>query len=268
MPMKIYLYTLAIFVLSAISLGQSPQAKVTPHVSEPVDASDSIEGKVVSVENGDTIIVQVKGSVPYTYLVKLRAVDAPDIGQPYFENARKTLSKLILKKDVKVAVHTTYSRGMIIGTVYHDDRDVGLGLLERGLAWHFKRFAYQQHDIERKSYSDAQEYALNAGLGIWSDDRPTPPWVFRGEGASSIPESVETGSSKQLPSNSVPQTASATLPVSRESNKSKKTLSPTHNGRKYLLGPRGGCYYVSASGGKVYVQDKSLCGVVAPETKP
>lgn len=32
------------------------------------------------------------------------------------------------------------------------------------------------------------------------------------------------------------------------------------NGRTYITGPRGGCYYLTGSGKKVYVSDKSLCG--------
>jgi hypothetical protein len=157
---------------------------------------------------------------------------------------------------------------MIIGTVFYDGRDVGLALLEKGLAWHYKRFAYQQQPAERKSYIDAQEYALTAGIGIWSDERPTPPWVFRGEGTSTTADRIENGSGKQLPAQNVIQTTSSTLPVSRETESSEKTLPPANNERVYRLGPRGGCYYVAASGSKVYVRNKSLCGVVSPETKP
>jgi endonuclease YncB( thermonuclease family) len=220
--MKIFLYTLIVLALSAFTPGQSPQAKMTPNVA------DSIEGKVVSVENGDTVIVEVKGPAPHKYQVKLQAIDAPDIGQPHFENSRNSLSKLIYKRDVKVVVRTTYAKGMIIGTVFYDGRDIGLALLEKGLAWHYKRFAYQQQPAERKSYIDAQEYALTAGIGIWSDERPTPPWVFRGEGTSTTADRIENGSGKQLPAQNVLHNTSSTLPVSRETESSEKTLPPAN----------------------------------------
>jgi hypothetical protein len=29
--------------------------------------------------------------------------------------------------------------------------------------------------------------------------------------------------------------------------------------RKYILGPRGGCYYLNENGAKVYVRNKELC---------
>jgi endonuclease YncB( thermonuclease family) len=233
------LLILTIFIFTAFtSFGQAPDAKQNAdEIDESSIGTVLIEGKVISVQNGDTITVQKSGDDPY--LVKMQAIDAPDIGQPYFENARKALSKLLLKKNVKVVVYTTYAKGMVIGSVFRDDRDVGLELVEKGMAWHFRRFAYQQPAAIRKSYSDAQDYAATAGLGLWSDDRPTPPWVFRGETGSTFATAGETTSG---------------------------IVSDT--ARKYILGPRGGCYYVAKSGSKVYVRDKSLCGVKTAENKP
>jgi endonuclease YncB( thermonuclease family) len=185
-----------------------------------------IEGQVIDVINGDTITVKSEQESPYS--VKLQAIDAPDVGQPYFENSRNSLSKLINKKQVRVEVYTMYGDHSCIGTVYLNGHDVALSLLETGMAWHFKRYAYQQSAESRKSYSEAQSYALEAGLGLWADDRPTPPWVFRGD------------------------------PLGAGKIGSDPSPAPT-SGRKYNLGPRGGCYYVSDSGNKVYVKDKSLC---------
>ena len=39
------------------------------------------------------------------------------------------------------------------------------------------------------------------------------------------------------------------------------------NGRKYYIGPKGGCYYLTASGKKTYV-DKKLCGTVNAPLSP
>lgn len=222
----------------------TPETKRENSVSQastPKTGIDLVEGKVVRVENGDTITVQANGQ--RLYLVKLQAIDAPDIGQPHYEDSQNSLSKLIRGKDVRVVVHATGPSGVMIGTVYRKGRDVGLSLLERGLAWHYKRFPYQQAAASRKTYSDAQNIASAAGLGIWADASPIPPWVFRGEAVSSVPGAAEPSRANESP-------------------------EPRANVRKYILGPRGGCYYVSESGGKVYVQDKKLCGVTAPETKP
>jgi hypothetical protein len=37
--------------------------------------------------------------------------------------------------------------------------------------------------------------------------------------------------------------------------------------RTYILGPRGGCYYINSNGNKTYV-DRSLCGQPRPAPKP
>jgi endonuclease YncB( thermonuclease family) len=260
MLLRTCIFVLAILTLAAFAPAQSPAPKQQTRQPGP---GASIEGKVVSVENGDTIMVKADGDESDTYQVKLHAVDAPDIGQPYYENARKSLSKLILKKDVTVKIQNAYARDMIIGTVYRDGRDIGLELVEKGFAWHFKRFANQQPAGERKSYADAQEYASTAGRGLWSDDRPTPPWVFRGEvDQANAPGFTETGSNnKELPAGDVLKT-SATTPA-RPVTVSKPSSASTS--RKYILGPRGGCYYIAESGSKVYVKDKTLCGVASTE---
>lgn len=40
----------------------------------------------------------------------------------------------------------------------------------------------------------------------------------------------------------------------------KTQAKPNSDGRTYIKGARGGCYYLTESGKKVYVKDKSLCG--------
>lgn len=221
--------------------GSLREGSVSTAESKPKTDIGLLEGKVVRVDHGDTITLQVNGE--YQYLVKLQAIDAPDVGQPRYEDAKSSLTKLIRGKNVNVVVHAKGPSGVIIGTVYLKGRDVGLSLLERGLAWHYKRFPYQQTAASRKTYSDAQNIASAAGLGIWADAGPVPPWVFRGDVVAPVPGAAET-----VRADAAPEMQTEV--------------------RKYILGPRGGCYYVSESGGKVYVRDKKLCGVITPESKP
>jgi len=207
--------------------------------AEPDDESDLIEGQVVTIEDGDTISVMTKERV--LHRVRLQAIDAPDDRQPYFEKSRKSLSNLLLRKTVRAVYHSKDSSGRLIATVYQNGRDVGLIQIESGLAWHYKRFSYEQTASARKSYADAQSIAVADRRGLWDDKSPIPPWVFRGDTFS----------------------VQSAVPVNLANR------PPVQNGeRKYLLGPRGGCYYVSESGAKVYVKDKTLCGSAAPVDKP
>ncbi|MGD9628096.1 MAG: thermonuclease family protein [Pyrinomonadaceae bacterium] len=240
-----------VIIVFALALHAQDTQPATFETGKESDASRSaskrksgvglVDGKVIRVENGDTITVQADGQEQY--LVKLQAIDAPDLGQPYYEESKNSLTKLIRGKEVSVVVHATGPSGVMIGTVYRNGRDVSLSLLERGLAWHYVRFPYQQTTANLKTYAEAQSIASAAGLGIWADASPVPPWVFRGDAITSMPGAAETS-------------------LAGGASDQRTTV------RKYILGPRGGCYYVSESGSKVYVRDKMLCGVTTPEGKP
>lgn len=50
-----------------------------------------------------------------------------------------------------------------------------------------------------------------------------------------------------------------TLSKPNNSNTVKSSQPKTRNsGRRYIRGPRGGCYYINSNGNKIYV-DRSLC---------
>jgi endonuclease YncB( thermonuclease family) len=194
---------------------------------------------VVAVEDGDTISVLTGGKI--SYQVRLQGIDAPEDRQPYFDKSRKHLSNLLLKEPVKAVFYSKDSNGRLIATVYQNGRDVGLMQIENGLAWHYKRFSYEQTAGARKSYADAQAKAVAERKGLWDDKKPIPPWVFRGDTFAMDPN----------------------VPVNGANGSATST-----GDRKYILGPRGGCYYLTDGGAKVYVQDKSLCAAASTAQKP
>src|SRR2546423_14314051 len=67
-------------------------------VPHPATASE-LQCKVVEVSSGDTISV-VNGSGPM--VVRLKAIDAPEMDQPWGDVARQHLSDLVLGKTVIV----------------------------------------------------------------------------------------------------------------------------------------------------------------------
>jgi endonuclease YncB( thermonuclease family) len=226
-------------VLGLASLATISQTKV----ADPAKVKDAVqkktavellEGKVLDVLEGDTITMLATNGTFCT--VKLLGIDAPDTKQNYFKKSRKSLSELIEGEEVKVLVIGRDPGDRYIGSVYLAGRDVGLAQVERGMAWHYKYAAADQPADARKKYALAQEKAMSEKLGLWEDDDPKAPWDFRGD-----PPPVET------------QKSAAAGPAE----------TTAADGKKYILGPRGGCYYVSESGRKVYVKDKTLCGVPA-----
>lgn len=243
-----FLILLSLFTFCSLSMfPQSPQVQSSVPSKSPEanmnfkgnGGSSVIEGRVTAVEDGDTITVQ--GSDGTEYTVRLQAIDAPEFKQDNFKNSKKSLTSLTLNKNVKVIVATKDVDGRQIGTVWVDGLDIGLIQLEKGMAWHYKRYAYEQTPEARKQYADAQAKAQADTLGIWDEKRPIPPWVFRGDVMTVAP---------------------------RGNSKAVERPTTSYPDRKYILGPMGGCYYLADDGHKVYVKDKSRCAAATSETKP
>lgn len=58
-------------------------------------------------------------------------------------------------------------------------RDVGLGQIRQGMAWHFKDYQHEQATQERLVYRDEEEAAKATKRGLWKDLKPVPPWEWR-----------------------------------------------------------------------------------------
>lgn len=261
MPRKVF-YILAALSLSAVlSYSQQNPDKVSTQTNKqkvtvvvPSAALDErlslIEGKVTLVYDGDTLSVETRDGKVYS--IWLKGVDAPESKQNYGKKSRKALAELVEGKEVSVVVHKKGQFDRYIGNVYLNGEDIGFKQIEAGMAWHFKQYSYEQTPEERKKYAQAQAAAQNDRRGLWEDKEPVAPWVYRNEKADDAAKNEKS--------------EDAAKEEKTEPDAEKVEEKPTGaNGsgaggdRKYILGPRGGCYYVSESGRKVYVKDKSLC---------
>jgi endonuclease YncB( thermonuclease family) len=131
----------------------------------------AIEGKVVGVIDGDTI--DVLDSSKQQHRIRFDGIDTPERGQPFSSRAKSTLSALVFGKTVRVDTEGTDKYGRTIGRVYVDGRDVGLAMLEAGVAWHYTKYD------QSKAYADGEKAAKDAGRGLWSDPHRVPPWEWR-----------------------------------------------------------------------------------------
>ncbi|MBX3289567.1 MAG: thermonuclease family protein [Acidobacteria bacterium] len=222
------------------------------------DELSLIEGRVVLIPDGDQVAIRTKEGKGYT--VRIQGIDAPEGDQSFGKKARGKLSDMVLNKDVKVIVLRRDRNDRYVGSVYHNGQDVGLKMLESGMAWHYRSSSSEQAADVRARYARAELKARNDRKGLWSENAPIPPWEFAEEGfegdgdtsaQATVVESVgqPVGSDTGTPPSAPPSGTAETKPAGN-----------TKDGRTYYLGPRGGCYYLSKSGAKVYVKDKSLCG--------
>ena len=147
-------------------------------------AGEIIFTTVSRVIDGDTIeILKDEEFVK----VRLHGIDAPERSQKYGKEATDKVKELlrpvnmitvnILDKDrygrYIATVHTN-DEDMVRVNSYGDIRgDVGLILVDQGLAWHYKKYS------DSEELEAAQNYARTNKIGLWSEEDPTPPWVYR-----------------------------------------------------------------------------------------
>ena len=106
--------------------------------------------------------------------VRLHGIDTPERGQPYGTQATRNLDKLI-GRTVFVVERDTDRYGRLVGTLYTPEGvNVNLEMVCNGSAWWYSRYAKNN-----RAMASCQDEAKEAGLGLWADDDPTPPWEWR-----------------------------------------------------------------------------------------
>lgn len=136
-----------------------------------------LNGRVVGVVDGDTVDVLV--AEHDSYRIRLAGIDAPEKAQPFGKVAKQAMSDLVMGHDVLVEYEKRDRYGRIVGVVMVGASDAGLGLIQQGLAWHYKRYANEQTLQQRLNYDEAENAARMKRSGLWSDSTPTPPWEWR-----------------------------------------------------------------------------------------
>lgn len=156
-------------ILSSILL----VASVLFHLAQAAELS----GRVVGVIDGDTIDVLVDER--HLHRVRIAGIDAPEKGQPFGQQAKSRMSALVFGKHVQVEYGKRDKYKRIVGTVRQSSLDAGLDLIRTGLAWHYKKYQDEQPLEDRSTYSETEAEARRARRGLWRDETPIPPWLWR-----------------------------------------------------------------------------------------
>jgi endonuclease YncB( thermonuclease family) len=146
-----------------------------------------IEGKVVQVLDGDSIMVE--DAQQRQYIIRVAGIDAPELDQDHGKRSRKFLAGLVGDKVVSVSTSRMDRNGELVGRVLLFGRDVGLEMIMAGHAWHYKKFQNEQSERDRQLFEGAELHARKSRFNLWSANTPTPPWEFRKE--PSEPQTVE-----------------------------------------------------------------------------
>ncbi|KAJ9451199.1 putative 38.1 kDa protein [Diplonema papillatum] len=135
--------------------------------------------RVRRVLDGDQFLANTEDG--YLVKVRLRAVDAPELEQPFGREASAALSEKLTAAhtDVIAFFYERDHEGRYIADIFTQHgvsaefHYVQAHMVRRGLAWHFGAFD------RRVRLKEMMENATAAKIGLWSDEAPVAPWRFR-----------------------------------------------------------------------------------------
>lgn len=137
-----------------------------------IDDEDILHGRVTRVIDGDTFKVKIQG-VAMNF--RLADIDAPELDQPYGEEARKALDAAIDGETVVMQKIDQDSRGRFVVHVWLGSVYVNRELVAQGAAWFYSEYARGDclYEIEQE--------ARDAKRGLWALPlgQRQEPWVWR-----------------------------------------------------------------------------------------
>ena len=127
--------------------------------------------RVVGISDGDTI--KVLSAAKQQIKCRLHGIDAPESRQSYGMASKISLSDMVFGKEVKVEVLDQDKYGRSVCRIFLNGVDVNKVQLQRGFAWHYRRYS------DDASYAQAERTARQQHLGLWAEPNPNAPWIFR-----------------------------------------------------------------------------------------
>jgi len=138
--------------------------------------------RVIRVYSGDTIEAEDSNGIVE---IRLAGIDAPEIseeadasGQPFSEDSRVYLSRMIFKKTVDIVSYGYDIDNQIIGVVFLDGKNVNLEMVAAGMAEVYPGKTPPGFNLS--PFREAEKTARLAQKGIWSlGDRYASPHNWR-----------------------------------------------------------------------------------------
>jgi micrococcal nuclease len=139
-------------------------------LSFPFYCFSQLEGRVVSVADGDTFTMLVNNE---QIKIRLHGIECPEKSQDFGQVAKEFLSGYVFGKVVTVQNMDTDRYGRTIGMVTIDGTNVNEELLKAGLAWHYVKYD------ENPKWGQLEKTAKKEKKGLWVQANAIPPWEYR-----------------------------------------------------------------------------------------
>lgn len=135
------------------------------------------DGVVVSIHDGDTVLVAPHGAPHGDMGVRLYGINAPELNQPGGRESCAALQNTVRPGDaVKVIPLADDRYNRVIGLIIRDGVILNYEQVRQGQAW-----VYPQYCKARfcKEWRHAEQAARERRYGLWGEASPVPPWVWR-----------------------------------------------------------------------------------------
>ena len=128
--------------------------------------------EVIAIKDGDTFVILIEGK---EQVIRFAHIDCPEKKQPFGMKAKQFVSELCFGKFVTLIHKNEFDRNkrLIAEVILQDGTNLNQELIRNGLAWHYK--AYSKDD----NYAELELHARQNNIGLWADDEPKAPWVWR-----------------------------------------------------------------------------------------
>lgn len=132
---------------------------------------------VVSISDGDTVIVAPAGDTTTPISVRLYGIDAPESDQDGGKSATEAL-KVLLPVDAMTEIipFDTDKYGRIVALIIYQGHTINAQMLTQGHAW-----VYAQYCRARfcKEWRKLEKAAQQNNMGLWQDADAISPWEWR-----------------------------------------------------------------------------------------
>lgn len=137
-------------------------------------AAEALFCLVVAVADGDTLTVRCGQEGNFNQVkVRLAEIDAPEKSQAFGQISKQHLSDQCFGQQAYIKPQTTDRYGRTVARVECRGLDANAEQVRAGLAW-----AYTQY-LKDPEIKRLEKQARESGSGLWGDENPVAPWIFR-----------------------------------------------------------------------------------------
>ncbi len=142
-------------------------------MSENINSEEFV-GVVTKVIDGDSVVIRHENILKK---IRLSYIDAPEVSQDHGEDSKLFLKNIVLDKTVLVDTKRKDKYGRHLSDLYiHSNIEsiyVNAKMIKSGNAWVYKRYRSNTYLI------NLENHARSNKIGIWKNDNPMEPWVYR-----------------------------------------------------------------------------------------